>query len=101
MSRTIKALRKETNVRAILAYADSDFHNGTIYRACNFTYYGLTKPKKDFWIAQADGSFIKHSRGKTKGVAGEWRPRSRKHRYLMVFDKTLNIRWKAEENKTS
>jgi len=99
-SRAIKALRKETNVRAILSYADSDFHNGTIYRACNFTYYGMTAPKSDFWIKQDDGSFIKHSRGKTKGVNGEWRPRSRKHRYLMVFDKTLNILWKTGENET-
>jgi len=89
VSKAIKRLRKDTEVKAILSYADSDFHNGTIYRACNFEYYGLSDAKKDFYYA--DGT--KHSRGKIKGSEGEWRERSRKHRYLMVFDKTLNVQW--------
>jgi hypothetical protein len=96
VSRAIKQLRKDTSVRVILSYADSGFHGGTIYRACNFGYYGLTAPKTDFWIKQTDGSYIKHSRGKTKGVEGEWRPRNQKHRYLIVFDDTLKVRWEKE-----
>ena len=99
VSRAIKALRKDTNVRAILSYADTQFHEGTIYKACNFVYYGLTTEKKDFWIEQSDGSFIKHSRGKTKGVKGEWRSRSQKHRYLLVYDKTLKVMWKKPLTK--
>jgi hypothetical protein len=92
VSRCIKRFRKDATVRAILSYADADHHSGTIYRACNFTYYGLTDPKKDFYYA--DGT--KHSRGSVKGVDGEWRDRSRKHRYLMVFQKELKERlaWK-------
>lgn len=93
VSRSIKLLRKETNVRCILSYADSDYHSGIVYRACNFDYYGLSEAKKDFWIKNQDGSFIKHNRGKTKGIAGEWRPRSRKHRYVLLFDKSLSIKW--------
>lgn len=93
VSRAIRQLRKDTKVKVILSYADADFHNGTVYKACNFDYYGLSAPKKDFWIEQPDGTYKKHSRGKTKGVKGEWRPRSRKHRYLIVFDKKLNVRW--------
>jgi hypothetical protein len=89
VSRTIKQLRKDTEVRAIISYADSDFHGGTIYRACNFIYAGLTDAKKDFYYA--DGT--KHSRGKVKGVEGEWRERSRKHRYVMMFDKKLDLLW--------
>ena len=89
VSRAIKQLRKDTEVKAIISYADSDFHSGTIYRACNFMYCGLTDPKKDFYYANGD----KHSRGKVKGVAGEWKERSRKHRYVMVFDKSLNLLW--------
>jgi hypothetical protein len=89
VSRTIKQLRKDTEVRAIISYADSDHHTGTIYRACNFTYAGLTDAKKDFYYA--DGT--KHSRGKVKGVEGEWRERSRKHRYVMMFDKKLDLLW--------
>jgi hypothetical protein len=96
LSRTIKLLKKETNVRAILSYADSNYHVGYIYQATNFKYYGLTEPKKDFWILQNDGTYIKHQRGKIKGLKGEWRPRSRKHRYLIIFDKNLKCLWQEE-----
>lgn len=93
VSRSINRLRRDTQVRVILSYADADYHDGIVYRACNFKYYGLSAPKKDFWIKQDDGTFIKHSRGKTRGIDGEWRCRSRKHRYLMVFDKKISIKW--------
>jgi len=89
VSRAIRQLRKDTEVKAIISYADSDFHSGTIYRACNFKYCGLTDPKKDFYYT--DGT--KHSRGKIKGAAGEWKERSQKHRYVKVFDKSLKILW--------
>ena len=89
VSKAIRCLRKETNVRGIISYADSDHHAGTIYRACNFQYCGLSEPKKDFYFA--DGT--KHSRGSVRGSEGEWRERSRKHRYVMVFDKKLNLLW--------
>jgi hypothetical protein len=99
VSRCIKRFKKDARVRCILSYADANHHSGTIYRASNFGYYGLTDKKSDFWIKQPDGSFIKHSRGSTKGVEGEWRERSRKHRYLMIFDKELKKRltWKEEK----
>ena len=90
VSRCIKRFRKDANVRAILSYADSAHHSGVIYRACNFTYHGLTDAKKDFYYS--DGT--KHSRGSVKGAEGEWRDRTRKHRYLMVFDKKLNVLWR-------
>ena len=93
VSRCIKALKKSEKPRALLSYADDDYHSGIVYQACNFKYYGLTAAKKDFWILQGDGSYKKHSRGKTKGVNGEWRKRSQKHRYMMIFDKSLNCRW--------
>jgi hypothetical protein len=89
VSKAIRRLRKETNVRGIISYADSDHHTGTIYRACNFRYCGLSEPKKDFYFA--DGT--KHSRGSVKGSEGEWRDRSRKHRYVMIFDKKLDLLW--------
>jgi hypothetical protein len=95
VSRCIRRFRKDATVRAILSYADSNHHSGIIYRACNFQYYGLTDSKKDFYYA--DGT--KHSRGSVKGVDGEWRSRSRKHRYLMIFDKELQkkLTWKEEK----
>lgn len=104
VSRCIKTLRKTTNVKAILSYADNDHHNGTIYRALNFDYYGLTDAKKDYWVEYPNGEWRKQSRGKIKEdlqptlfeleeKKGEWRDRSRKHRFLMVFDKNLNVKW--------
>jgi len=95
VSKAIRQLRKDTEVKAILSYADSNHHSGTIYRACNFKYYGLTDRKKDFYYSNG----TKHSRGKVKGSEGEWRERSRKHRYLMIFDKKLKERltWKEEK----
>jgi len=89
VSKAIRRLRKETSVRGIISYADSDHHAGTIYRACNFRYCGLSEPKKDFYFA--DGT--KHSRGSVRGSEGEWRDRSRKHRYVMLFDKKLDLLW--------
>lgn len=97
LARSIRQLRRDCRVRSILSYADSDFHLGTIYRACNFKYYGLTDPKSDFWILQPDGSFLKHSRGPTRNVLGEWRPRSRKHRFLLVFDRSLSPLWSESD----
>ena len=94
VAKAIRQFRRDTEVKAILSYADNDYHNGTIYRACNFKYYGLTDRKKDFYYS--DGT--KHSRGKMKGEEGEWKDRSRKHRYLMVFDKQLQKRLTWEEH---
>ena len=96
VSRAIRALRKETAVRVVLSYADADFHQGIVYSACNFNYYGMTETKKDFWVAQQDGSFVKHSRGPVKHLRGEWRARSRKHRFVLVFDKNLSILWSRQ-----
>ncbi len=93
VSRCLHQLKNDTDVRVVLSYADDGFHKGTVYRACNFKYYGLTSPKKDFWILNDDGSYTKHSRGKTKGVKGEWRNRNQKHRFIMNYDKSLTIRW--------
>jgi hypothetical protein len=101
VSRCIRRFRKDARVRAILSYATSSRHTGAIYRACNFTYYGLTDKKSDFWIKQPNGSFIKHSRGPIKGLEGEWRPRDRKHRFVLQFDKTLNIKWNEQEWKNA
>lgn len=95
MSRAIKQLKKN-KPRVILSYADSDYHNGIVYQAYGFEYYGLTAKKFDFFFKKSDGSYIKRSRGIVKNLNGEWKPRSQKHRYLLIFDKTLKILWKKE-----
>lgn len=99
VSRSLRQLKKDAEVKAVLSYADTEHHSGTIYRACNFKYYGRTAPKKDFWIRLEDDTYKKLNRGKTKGVDGEWRPRSDKHRFLIVYDKTLNCLWPEKDYK--
>lgn len=96
VAHSIKELRKETEVKAILSYADTRYHAGFIYQALNFGYYGMTTQKSDFWFEQSDGSYIKHVRGKVKGAKGIWKPRPRKHRYLIIYDKTLQTKWTSE-----
>lgn len=97
LSRSIKHLRKDTTVKCVLSYADSHWHSGITYKACNFKYYGLTDKKSDFWVKDVNGNYKIQQRGKTKDVEGEWRDRSRKHRYLLLFDDTLNVLWEEQK----
>jgi len=96
VARAIRKLRHENYVRAIISYADSKYHNGYIYQATSFKYYGLTPQKSDFFEDMGDGSERQVWRGSVKGLKGEWRERSRKHRYMIVYDKSLNIKWQEE-----
>tara|TARA_Y100000114_G_C11611556_1_gene255361 strand:+ start:50 stop:634 length:585 start_codon:yes stop_codon:yes gene_type:complete len=94
LSRSLKFLKANKQpVKAVLSYADSHYHDGTLYKACNFSYHGLTDKKSDFWIQQPDGSFKKHARGSVRHLKGEWRPRTQKHRFLQVYDKSLQCLW--------
>jgi hypothetical protein len=86
IAKAIKLMRSHVKCRAILSYADTRFHAGTVYRAANFKYYGLTAAKKDWYV-----NGVKSSRGKSGN--GQWLPRPQKHRFLMVFDKKLQVRW--------
>lgn len=83
---------KKRGIKAVISYADSSRHIGAVYQAANFGYYGLTPQKNDFYFA--DGT--KLSRGKSKGFEGKWVPRSRKHRYLYLIDKTVQVAWPQE-----
>lgn len=89
VSRAIKQLCRDIKVRAIISYADSSAgHMGSIYRACNALYCGMSSPKKDFYINDKI-----QERGKTHGVEGEWEVRPQKHRYVWLFDPALNLHW--------
>ncbi len=78
---SIKLLRKIMDVKIIITYADTSVgHKGTIYKASGFEYKGLTAKKTDFYV---DGKL--QTRGKTKGINGIWKPRSRKHLFIKQF----------------
>lgn len=55
VSKCIRKLRHDYKVRAIISYADSKYHNGYIYQATNFKYYGLTDKKTDFFVNMGGG----------------------------------------------
>jgi hypothetical protein len=81
---TMKMLRRMALVKGIVTYADDgQGHVGTIYKASGFEALGITDAKKDFWV---NGKI--QQRGKTKGLNGEWKPRSRKWLFIKRFDLT-------------
>lgn len=86
VAQSIKQLRAKTNVRAIISYADQSFHAGTIYAATNFTYCGLSAEKFDY----VDETGRPVSRGSSKHGT---KPRTRKHRFVMIFDKEIELKW--------
>jgi hypothetical protein len=59
VAKAIKRLRSETNVRALISYADSKYHHGYIYQATNFKYYGLAPQKQDFFEKLTGGVSVK------------------------------------------
>lgn len=94
---SIKLLRKKYDVYGIVTLADDGVgHTGIIYKASGFKYLGLTDIKKDFYM---NGKI--QQRGKVKNKNGEWRLRSRKHKYIKTFPKNkktnIDVIIQAEE----
>ncbi len=92
LSTSIRLLKKE-DIRAVITLADDSRHAGSIYQVCNFTYYGLSNKKTDFFTA--DGKV--NPRGSTREVQGVWLPRTQKHRYAYILDKTLICKHKPQD----
>lgn len=96
LGNAIKQIKKELpSVRAIISLADNGLHNGAIYQACNFKYYGLTDRKTDFFVMGCEGK-VKRC-GSTKDKQGVWLPRSQKHRYLYIIDKDVQVKYQEEK----
>ena len=93
VARCLKALIRCETVRAVISYADSKYHHGYIYQATNFKYYGLAPAKSDFFYIDENGEEKQLWRGSTKNLYVIWRERSRKHRYMIVYDDTLTVKW--------
>lgn len=93
---SIKILKKQGKIRAVITLADSTRHVGSIYQVCNFKYYGLTDFKMDFF--SEDGKV--NPRGSTKDKRGVWLPRSRKHRYAYIIDPSLVCLYQQQPKPT-
>lgn len=108
---------KKKRAKAVLSYADDNFHSGVVYAASNFKYYGLTAPKYNIWVPcpeseggkplppeKRPGRQETHWKQMTRG----WREhldkggikvmRGRKHRFLTVWDKKLPpVLWQEQK----
>ena len=96
LGNAIKRIKKEfKDVKAIVSLADNGLHNGAIYQACNFKYYGLTNKKSDF--VEVGATRIGARCGTTRDKQGVWIPRSQKHRYLYIIDNTVEVIYEEKE----
>lgn len=94
LGNAIKDIKKNfKDIRAIVTLADNSMHCGAIYQACNFKYFGLANKKTDF--VPLGGNNL-NPRGKTKDTHGVWIPRTQKHRYCYIIDKTLKINYEEQ-----
>ena len=90
---------KTHNIQAVTTLADSNRHIGSIYQVCNFKYYGLTDKKTDFCTV-IQGKLKINPRMKTKDIQGVWLPRTQKHRYCYLLDKSLKILYAEQPHPT-
>jgi GNAT superfamily N-acetyltransferase len=96
VGRCIRELRKTEKVRAIISYAEAPRHNGAIYQACNFQYCGISAAKADYVVngrIQERGKTWREWFGEIQPLNGIWQDRPRKHRYVLLFDKSLSLKW--------
>lgn len=94
ISRCLRQLLKDRpQTMAVISFADpTEGHSGTIYKATNFGYYGLSSPAK-FYKDQSGR--LRHPRQAGKNItlkqAKEWGwelcPRMGKHRYIFLLTK--------------
>lgn len=80
--------------RAVITLADASRHVGSIYQVCNFDYYGVTDEKSDFW--REDGEKNPRHGSSPQESHGVWLPRSQKHRYAYILDKSLKCLYTKE-----
>jgi len=95
IAKAIKALRHAEPTRAIISYADASAgHMGSVYRASNAFYCGVTAPKYDYIDPKTNKPKERFKKGE-KGTAKNYmrRDRPQKHRYVWLFDETLTLKW--------
>lgn len=103
----IRALRRHTNIRFLVSYADpSQGHLGIIYQATNWIYTGLSNavPLYDLGdgIARHSRS-VSHAYGthslkhfERHGLQVKLVPQTQKHRYIYFLDTALRVRPQSE-----
>lgn len=98
LGNSIKIIKKQGKIKAIISLANSGRHIGSIYQVCNFKYYGLTPQRNIFYTST--GKKNPRIVGK-KNIHGVWVPMHRKHRYAYVLDDTIEILHKEQSRPSS
>lgn len=81
VSRTLHWLVKNTIHKTVISYSDPHYgHVGTIYRASNFTFEGMTKPSE---VILWDGRTYHRRSLNTKTSAGALTPNAARLRYAL------------------
>lgn len=107
IAKCLKWLRDYTEVKAVVSYADPEYgHSGTIYKASNFEYKGLSSPGKVImWNGEKyhDKAIRTKYRGRLKPFAQElknaletgdaaYKPTQGKHTYVYKIRRSHNMR---------
>lgn len=73
VGQTLRWLKKNTSVKTVVSYADPHYgHEGTIYKASNFDYLGVTS--KDKGYRDVETGKVYHSRALRTKYKGEYKP---------------------------
>jgi hypothetical protein len=102
IGRTIRELKKGTQIKFLLSYADpSQGHLGTIYQATNWLYTGLSEAMPMFDLGDGiprHSRSLGHSYGthsvayfRVHGIEVSLIEQARKHRYIYFID----LKWKS------
>lgn len=82
VSKTLKRLKKETDIEVVVSYADPEYgHTGYIYQALNFEYHGKTNSDKI--LITPDGKKY-HSRSLRVKYNGKLKPFAEKLNSMLV-----------------
>jgi hypothetical protein len=110
IGRSLRILPKN---KIIISFADTfQKHVGTVYQACNFKYYGLSAKRTDWAIkgmehlhGQTIADMSRGQKNRSEFMREKYgdnfylKPRSRKHRYIIVTGKSISysvIKYKQE-----
>ncbi len=115
IAKTLKWLKKNTNVEVIISYADPNYgHVGTVYKASNFVFLGKTSPGKVIIFngkkyhdkairAKYNGKLKPFSKKLKKalenGEAYYVKQKSKNIYAYYLYDKTLNNNTKQSQEK--
>jgi hypothetical protein len=99
VGRSIRKIRKEGRFKALVTYADDrQSHDGRVYRACNFIYFGKTKPSRA-WVDPATGKQVavlstkSRTSKQMRDLGYEMVGSFAKHKFVMYLDRSLQDKY--------